>query len=158
MKNLWAPWRVDYILSPKAGECVFCLGSPAEDEERQVLYRGDECFVIMNKYPYSNGHLMVAPYDHVGELADLREKTLTELILLVRRSSSVLKKHFLSQGMNIGMNIGEAAGAGVSDHLHCHLVPRWIGDSNFMAVLADVRAISQHLRETYLALHPYFKE
>jgi len=158
MKNLWAPWRADYILSPKAGECVFCLGGPAEDAERQVLYRGCECFVIMNKYPYSNGHLMVAPYAHVSELVALPENTLTELILLVRRSASVLKKHFLAQGMNIGINIGEAAGAGVSDHLHCHLVPRWTGDSNFMTVFADVRTISQHLHETYLALNPYFKE
>jgi ATP adenylyltransferase len=162
MKNLWAPWRIDYILGQKAGECVFCVESShgedsvPSDVERLILYRGRGCFVIMNKYPYCNGHIMVAPYAHVADISDLDPETAGDLILLVRYSASVLKRHFKTDGLNIGMNIGEAAGAGVGEHLHCHLVPRWKGDSNFMAVLADVRTIPQHLTASYAALRPYF--
>jgi ATP adenylyltransferase len=162
MKNLWAPWRIDYILGQKAGECVFCVEGLNEgdcapsDAERLVLYRGRSCFVIMNKYPYCNGHIMVAPYAHVADISDLAPETASDLILLVRYAAYVLKEHFKAHGLNIGINIGEAAGAGVREHLHCHLVPRWIGDSNFMAVLADVRTIPQHLSATYAALRPYF--
>jgi ATP adenylyltransferase len=159
MENLWAPWRMEYILGPRADECVFCIGeNQAEDERRHVLYRSRNCFVIMNKYPYCNGHIMVAPYAHLADMSELPEETAVDMMLMVKFSAGILKRHFHAQGMNIGMNIGEAAGAGVREHMHCHLVPRWNGDSNFMAVLADVRTIPQHMTETYAALRPYFGE
>ena len=163
MKNLWAPWRVSYILGPKADKCVFCLNAEdadsartQDDRERLVLYRGRRCFVIMNKYPYCNGHLMVAPFAHVSCITGLDAETSAELMELTQRCTDILRRHFKAQGVNIGINLGEAAGAGVREHLHCHLVPRWNGDSNFMAVMADLRTIPQHIDETYLALLPYF--
>lgn len=159
MERLWAPWRIEYILGPKPDTCVLCLGESRDrDEERQVLYRGRFNFIIMNKYPYSNGHIMVTPYAHIADIADLPEETAGEFMRLIQLSSKVLNKHFHPQGINIGMNIGEAAGAGVREHLHCHLVPRWAGDSNFMAVLADVRTIPEHLTQTYKSLLPRFSE
>ncbi|MDR2891948.1 MAG: HIT domain-containing protein [Deltaproteobacteria bacterium] len=158
MKNLWAPWRVSYILGPKADKCVFCLEQDSsQDKERLVLYRGRRCFVIMNKYPYCNGHIMVAPLDHVACITELDAESSAEFMTLVQRCTNILREHFKAQGINIGINLGEAAGAGVREHLHCHLVPRWNGDSNFMAVMADLRTIPQHLDETYQALLPYFK-
>ncbi|MDL2285613.1 HIT domain-containing protein [Desulfovibrio sp. OttesenSCG-928-F07] len=157
-KNLWAPWRIDYILGPKAGSCVFCLNKDTTDDcERQILYRGKHSFVIMNKYPYCNGHIMVAPYAHVADITDLAADELADLMQLVQKSALILRAHLKCQGMNIGMNIGEAAGAGVREHLHCHLVPRWNGDSNFMASLGGLRTIPQHLTETYKALLPLFQ-
>lgn len=156
MKQLWAPWRIEYILGPKPDECVFCLPSPAEDEERLVLYRGQSCFVIMNKFPYSNGHIMVCPYRHVMAIEDLTAAESGEMMNLLQKCSSILKKHFNCEGINIGLNQGEAAGAGVREHLHFHLVPRWNGDSSFMAVMDEVRTIPQHLSETYKSLLPYF--
>lgn len=159
MDTMWAPWRIEYILGPKPDSCVFCLGEGREhDKERQVLYRGKHNFVIMNKYPYSNGHIMVAPVDHIADICDLPDETACEFMRLIRLSASVLNKHFHPQGINIGMNIGEAAGAGVREHLHCHLVPRWNGDSNFMTVIGEVRTIPEHLKETYASLLPYFGE
>ncbi|MDL2306475.1 HIT domain-containing protein [Desulfovibrio sp. OttesenSCG-928-C06] len=158
MKNLWAPWRIEYILGPKAGECVFCLDEDtSRDRERLVLFRGRYNFVIMNKYPYCNGHIMVAPYGHSACLTDLAPATSADLMHLVSACVDILKKHFKTQGINVGINLGEAAGAGVREHLHCHLVPRWNGDSNFMAVMADVRTIPQHIEDTYAALLPHFE-
>lgn len=158
MKQLWAPWRIDYILGPKAGECVFCLPeSREEDEERLVLLRGDHCFVIMNKFPYSNGHLMICPYRHVMNIEDLTSDELSEMSAFMQDCSRILKKHFKCQGINIGLNQGEAAGAGIREHLHFHLVPRWNGDSSFIAVMDEVRTIPQHLSETYAQLLPYFQ-
>lgn len=159
MENLWAPWRIEYILGPKPDGCVLCLDeNRARDAERQVLLRGRTCFVIMNKFPYCNGHVMVAPLAHLADIGELPPETANEFMRLIQLSAGVLNKHFHPQGINIGMNIGEAAGAGVREHLHCHLVPRWNGDSNFMAVLADVRTIPEHLERTYQALLPYFLE
>lgn len=159
MKQLWAPWRIDYILGPKAGECVFCLPEDkGEDAERLVLHRGSSCFVIMNKFPYSNGHLMVCPYRHVMNIEELQPEEAAEMMRLLQECSKILKKHFKCEGINIGLNQGEAAGAGIREHLHFHLVPRWNGDSSFMAVLDEARIIPQHLSETYRQLLPYFKE
>lgn len=159
MDTLWAPWRIEYILGPKPDSCVLCLAeSRASDHERQVLYRGRHNFVIMNKFPYCNGHIMVAPFRHVADICDLTAETANEFMRLIQLSAGVLNKHFHPQGINIGMNIGAAAGAGVREHLHCHLVPRWNGDSNFMAVLADVRTVPEHLTRTYESLLPYFNE
>ena len=157
MQNLWAPWRIQYILGPKADGCILCLDEDrSRDAERLVLYRGKRSFVMMNKYPYCNGHIMVAPFEHAACLTELSEESAQDLMLLTRSCTSILREHFKAQGINIGFNLGEAAGAGVREHLHCHLVPRWNGDSNFMAVLADVRTIPQHIEETYQALLPRF--
>jgi ATP adenylyltransferase len=159
MKQLWCPWRIQYILGPKPDVCVFCL--PAhddEDEERLVLHRGRWNFVIMNKFPYNNGHLMVTPFRHVMNLCDLRPDESRELMELLQQCTAILQKSFSPQGINVGLNLGEAAGAGIREHLHFHLVPRWNGDSSFMAVMDEVRVVPEHLRSTYATLKPYFSE
>lgn len=157
MKQLWTPWRIEYILGPKPDSCVFCLPeSRDEDEERLVLYRGRHAFVIMNKFPYSNGHIMVCPYRHVMALAQLERDETHEIMDLMQRCTLVLQDHFHCEGINIGLNQGQAAGAGIREHLHFHLVPRWNGDSSFMAVMDEVRTIPEHLRSSYVHLKPYF--
>lgn len=158
MKQLWAPWRIDYILGPKPDECVFCLPAPKEDEERLVLYRGKSCFVIMNKYPYNNGHIMVCPYRHVMAIEDLAPEESVEMMTLLQKCSTILKEHFNCEGINIGLNQGQAAGAGIREHLHFHLVPRWNGDSSFLAVMDGTRTLPQYLTETYKALVPRFRK
>lgn len=159
MKNLWAPWRIEYILGPKPDECVFCVPKTEdEDRERLILFRGDHCFVIMNKYPYNNGHLMVCPYRHVMNLEDLSPEETGEIMTWLQKCAVILKSHFSCQGINVGLNLGEAAGAGVREHLHFHLVPRWNGDSSFMAVMDETRTIPQALDETWAALKPLFEE
>ena len=125
MKQLWAPWRIEYILGPKPDACVFCLPEGRdEDEERLVLHRGKRAFVIMNRYPYNNGHLLVCPFRHVSELTDLESAESHEIMDLVQRCSGILKQHFNCEGINVGLNLGKAAGAGIGEHLHFHLVPR----------------------------------
>ena len=157
MKQLWSPWRLDYILGPKPDVCVFCLPSHTdEDEERLVLYRGKWNFVVMNKYPYNNGHLMVTPYRHIMNLCDLPAEEAAELMRLLQSCTAILQQCFSPQGVNIGLNLGEAAGAGIREHMHFHLVPRWNGDSSFMAIMDEVRVIPEHLRATYATLKPFF--
>lgn len=158
MKQLWAPWRIDYILGPKPDECVFCLPESTEDDrQRLILYRGEHCFIIMNKFPYNNGHIMICPYRHVMNLEELSEEESQEAMRLMRHSTAILKQYFKCEGLNIGLNQGQAAGAGIREHLHFHLVPRWNGDSSFIAVMDEVRTLSQYLDETYAALKPYFE-
>ena len=155
MKPLWAPWRMDYILDKEARsapseDCVFCVdATDADDAERLVLARRRQAFVIMNRFPYNNGHLLVAPYRHVADLCDLSADESRELFDLICLSRQVLQEVMAPQGMNIGLNLGAAAGAGIADHLHWHLVPRWQGDTNFMPVLGETRVIPQHLAVTY---------
>lgn len=157
MKQLWCPWRIDYILGPKPDACVFCLPDHRdEDVERLVLHRGRAMFVIMNKYPYANGHLMVTPYRHVMNICDLTPEESTEGMRLLQDCTAILQKSFSPQGINIGLNIGEAAGAGIREHLHFHVVPRWNGDSSFMAILDEVRVMPEHLHSTYASLRPHF--
>lgn len=159
MDVLWAPWRLDYILGPKPDECVFCIPQHTdEDEERLVLARGKHCFVIMNKYPYNNGHLMVTPYRHVSCLTELEPEEQNECMLWISRSVDILKKAFNPQGINQGLNIGEAAGAGIAAHLHFQIVPRWNGDASFMAVFGETSVIPEHLLSTYRRLKPLFDE
>lgn len=152
---MWSPWRMAYIEGTKgpptdAAECVFCtLPARSDDDRTYILYRGGRAFVIMNLYPYNNGHLMVVPYAHVDSIAALDEPTLAEMMTLVQRSQAVVSDAMRPQGFNIGINQGRAAGAGIADHVHMHLVPRWVGDTNFMPVLGDVRVMPQHLDETY---------
>jgi ATP adenylyltransferase len=157
MKQLWCPWRLEYILGPRPDVCVFCLPAHTdEDGERLVLYRGLWNFVVMNKFPYTNGHLLVTPYRHVMDIGDLTPEESGELFPLLQTGVRILRTRFSPQGINIGLNLGEAAGAGIREHLHFHLVPRWNGDSSFMAVLDEVRVIPEHLRSTYQALKPLF--
>lgn len=159
MKQLWAPWRLSYILDGNTDECIFCV-KPKEDADRDnlILFRGEHAFVIMNLYPYGNGHLMVVPFEHANELDGLSQDTLLSLMLLTRKAENVLRKVLQAQGFNIGINLGKAAGAGIDDHLHIHIVPRWAGDTNFMPVLADTKIIPQHIQATYDLLLPFFRE
>lgn len=158
MKDLWAPWRMQYILGPKCRNgCVLCAPEQTdEDEERLIVYRGRHVFVMLNRYPYSSGHLMVIPYRHVSDITDLSPEEGHELMEVVQLSCRALREYCHPQGMNVGLNLGEAAGAGIGMHMHMHIVPRWNGDSNFMAVLDDVRVIPEALEETYRRLVPVF--
>lgn len=157
MKQLWAPWRIDYILGPKPDACVFCLPeSSDEDEQRLVLYRGKTAFVIMNKYPYNNGHLMVTPYRHVMHICNLTTEEAHECMTLLQQVSDIVQKCLSPHGLNIGLNLGEAAGAGIREHLHFHIVPRWNGDVSFMGVLDEIHVIPEHLHSSYAKLKPYF--
>ncbi len=159
MERLWAPWRMEYILNPKPDGCVFCLEAAAGDDadrERLVLRRDKRTFVMMNRYPYCNGHLLVSPNRHVGAMNDLGTEEMLELFENTRICCDVMTKAFSPQGFNIGMNLGKAAGAGVDDHLHIHVVPRWTGDTNFMTVIADLRVMPENLAATYDRLYPLF--
>ncbi|SHN67797.1 HIT family protein [Desulfovibrio litoralis] len=158
MELLWAPWRLEYILAPKPDECVFCVPPDdlSQDDERLILYRGKHSFVVMNKYPYSSGHLLIVPYKHVMDINGLSDEESNELMALTRKSIAVLQKSIKPQGVNVGLNLGEAAGAGIREHLHFHIVPRWNGDSSFMAICDEIRVIPEHLSATYAKLKPYF--
>ena len=158
MEVLWAPWRMEYILSEKEDGCIFCNHlQKGDDRESLILYRGKHSFVIMNRYPYNNGHLMVAPYRHVGALEELSEEEAKEIMVNIQRCLSVLKEVMSPHGFNIGANVGKVAGAGVEDHLHFHIVPRWEGDTNYMAVVGSTRVIPEHLRESYEHLAKAFR-
>jgi ATP adenylyltransferase len=157
MERLWAPWRLEYIQSPEAEGCIFCLGeSIVEDQARLVVTRGMHSFVIMNRYPYSNGHLMISPFRHASDLSEIQDHEILEIHRLTILSQKVLHGVCAAQGFNIGWNIGKAAGAGIADHIHMHIVPRWAGDSNFMPILADTRVIPQHIERTYTLLADAF--
>lgn len=159
MRNLWAPWRMEYILGKREPYCIFCPeGDGLSDEERLILYRGRRTMVMMNKYPYNNGHLLVAPWRHVAGLEDLTEEEMTDLMKKVQACVKILRRTMRPDGFNVGLNLGAAAGAGVESHLHFHVVPRWEGDTNFMTVFADVRSIPEHLRQTYDKLRPHFEK
>ncbi len=156
---LWAPWRMTYINSEKEEGCVFCnrLQSPKErDRENLILVRQKLGFIMMNKYPYNSGHLLIIPNRHIPDLRDLREEELLGLQKLMTLSIDVLENLYHPDGFNIGMNLGKAAGAGIEEHLHYHVVPRWNGDTNFMSILADVRVVPQHLQTTYDQLKAAF--
>lgn len=153
MKHLWAPWRIRYIEGEKPAGCIFCIESqPNKDKENYVVHRGKTAFVMMNLYPYNNGHLMISPYRHVADLEGLNDEELTELMQLLRKSLVVLKKAYKPEGFNAGINLGEVAGAGVSDHVHIHVVPRWGQDTNFMPVIGDTKVISEALDKIYQRL------
>ena len=157
MELLWAPWRVDYILGEKAEGCMFCQKiEEKQDRDNLILYRAKWTAVMMNRYPYNNGHLLVFPYKHIQDLDGLSNEEISDLILVVSRSTTILKKAVNPEGFNIGMNLGKTAGAGIEDHLHFHIVPRWNGDTNFMPVLAETRVIPEHLTETYRKLSQLF--
>lgn len=160
MKVLWAPWRMGYILSnDKHNGCIFCPGKDRDkDEERLILSVDRHTMVLMNRYPYNNGHLLVAPVKHVSGLEQLGNQESLALLLMVRKTVEVLKEVMKPEGFNVGLNLGAVAGAGMEEHMHFHIVPRWKGDTNFMTVLGDVRVIPEHIRKTYEKLKPYYTE
>ena len=156
---IWAPWRAGFVLGKQTRGCVFCRihrGKDGDDRTALVLHRGKHNFVVMNKYPYTCGHLLVVPYRHLGKLESLTDAEANEHMKLTRRSAEALKKALKPHGMNIGMNLGRAAGAGVLNHIHTHLVPRWTGDSNFVPVVGGTRVQSIDLDPTYVALKKAF--
>lgn len=159
MQNLWAPWRIEYILGKREPYCIFCPeGDGHSDEERLILHRGRLSMVMMNKYPYNNGHLLVAPWRHIAGPQDLHEDEMLDLMQWVTRCTRVLQRVMNPDGFNVGLNLGAAAGSGVEDHLHFHVVPRWQGDTNFLTVFAEVRSIPEHLKQTYAKLLPHFQK
>lgn len=159
VKRLWAPWRIDYILGERENGCVFCRKfAESSDAENFVVYRGERAGIIMNIHPYTNGHIMIIPYRHAGELDDLEDEELAEMMFLTRKGVQMLRRAMQPHGFNIGLNIGAAAGAGIGDHLHIHVVPRWQNDTNFMPVLADVRVIPESLNDTYKRLREALQE
>lgn len=159
MENLWAPWRIEYILGKKESHCIFCPDDHGiSDEDRLILHRGKLVMVMMNKYPYANGHLLVAPWRHVSRLADLTGEETADLMLWLKHSTRILETVMRADGFNVGLNLGREAGAGFEEHLHFHIVPRWRGDTNFMAVLAEVRTIPEHIKQTYSKLLPHFRK
>ena len=159
MYRLWAPWRLAYVTEAGSGRdspCVFCAAQSESGLSPLVLHHGEHCFVILNKYPYSNGHLMVVPTRHVGSLSDATSAELTELMALTKTAEIVLKQAYQPHGLNVGMNLGKPAGAGVLDHLHIHVVPRWNGDTNFMTVTAETRVVPEEPSQTVERLRPLF--
>ncbi|HEU0304924.1 MAG TPA: HIT domain-containing protein [Gaiellaceae bacterium] len=153
MKQLWAPWRLEYIVAADELEgCIFCRAAAASDSDGLVVHRGEAAFCLLNRYPYASGHLMVAPYRHVADFAELDADEALEIHRLAAAGMGALAQTFSPQGFNVGWNLGRVAGAGVLDHVHLHVVPRWSGDTNFMPVLADVKVLPQYLDETRAAL------
>ena len=151
MDYLWTPWRYTYITEPgKSNECVFCLAARSQDDrECLVVHRARRNLVILNRFPYTNGHLMVVPYDHVATLEDLAEDALVELIHLARTAEGHLRAIYRPDGLNLGMNIGRSAGAGIADHVHLHILPRWTGDTNFMTAVGETRILPEELEVTW---------
>jgi len=160
MDYLWTPWRYRYVTETgEKDRCIFCAAAQAsDDKEALVVYRARRNFVILNRYPYTIGHLMVVPYEHVPDLERLAEETLTELILLARDCEKHLSALYHPDGLNLGMNIGRSAGAGVADHFHLHALPRWTGDANFMSVVSETRVLPEDLATTWERMNAAFRE
>jgi ATP adenylyltransferase len=169
MDRLYTPWRYRFISSIKSDAvCVFCWAAAADekgssaqrqtqDRERLVIYRGQHTFAILNRYPYTNGHLMVAPFEHIADLSSCSTELLAEMMDLSKRAETALKQVYHPDGFNVGFNLGKCAGAGVEGHLHLHMVPRWIGDANFVSVIGETRLLPENLESTYEKLFPFFQ-
>jgi ATP adenylyltransferase len=155
-ERLWAPWRLQYIRGETTDECIFCTKPALDDESALIVRRGDRCFVILNAFPYTSGHVMVAPYDHTADLAALDEETALELMTLMQESISAIRAAYTPDGFNLGANLGTVAGAGIADHVHFHVVPRWEGDTNFMSVIGEVRVLPESLEDTQRTLKEAF--
>jgi ATP adenylyltransferase len=154
VKTMWAPWRMEYILAEKEEGCIFCDALSGNAD--LTLYKGIDTLVVMNKFPYINGHLLVAPLRHLSRLDQLDKREMGEMLATIERSVDILKQVMKPDGFNVGLNLGMVAGAGVEEHLHFHIVPRWFGDTNALTVFADVRVIPEHIKATYDNLKPYF--
>jgi ATP adenylyltransferase len=158
--RIWAPWRLRYVKDAgEAEECIFCA-KPAAGDDRQALivHRGERCFAMLNLFPYTNGHLMVAPFEHLGSVGEIPPETMAEMLASAQRSIQVLERAYSPEGFNLGINQGKAAGAGVEGHIHLHVVPRWAGDTNYMPVIAGTRVMPQSLEESYDALREGFAD
>lgn len=160
MDHLWAPWRSTYMKNKSGrGGCIFCDAAAAgRDEETLVVHRGQFNFVLLNRYPYTSGHLMIAPYQHVSRLQQIDEPSVEEMMRLARLSERLIEEIYRPQGLNIGMNLGEAAGAGIEQHIHLHALPRWMGDANFMTSIGETRILPEELSDTYAKLKQAFLE
>lgn len=163
MDNIWCPWRMEFIEGKKekreGDACIFCeLGGAPPGEDNLVLARGRESYVVMNRYPYNNGHLLIVPYSHAAQLKDLPPSSYEEILQLMSESMEVLSRSFRAEGFNCGMNAGRVSGCGILDHVHWHVVPRWTGDTNFMPVLSDIRLMPEYLGETYRKLKGPFEK
>jgi ATP adenylyltransferase len=164
MDRLWSPWRYDYIKSGSSEEagqaaaCVFCTlqQNPADDEKNFIVHRAAHNFVVLNLYPYISGHLLIVPFAHLGELDAAPKATTDELMDLSKRCQTILREAYKPHGFNLGMNLGRSAGAGVAEHIHLHIMPRWTGDANFMSTIGETRVIPEDLSETYRKLHGKF--
>jgi ATP adenylyltransferase len=149
-QRLWAPWRIEYIKGPKEDKCIFC------ERRDYVVFEGERCFVMLNAYPYTNGHVMVSPYEHVPSLEEVGDETLLELMQLVKRSQTAIRAAYGPEGFNLGVNQGKVAGAGIEEHVHMHVVPRWGGDTNFMPVIGNTRVLPQSLADSLRDLQAAF--
>ncbi len=157
MEKIWAPWRIKYVSGRKSPGCLFCNKHKAgNDRKNHVVYRGKKVFLIMNIYPYNNGHLMIAPYKHTGDIRKLTSGEFIEIMDILKKTIDALKKILKPQGFNVGFNIGKVSGAGVAGHVHMHVVPRWTGDTNFMPVIGNTKVVSQSLDSLYSELKKYF--
>jgi ATP adenylyltransferase len=160
MDYLWSPWRYSYISRASSrDECIFCVKAAEQrDEENLIVFRGQRNFVILNGFPYTSGHLMIAPYEHVPTLEEAHAETLTEMMSLTQASERRLRSVYRAPGINLGMNIGEAAGAGIAGHIHMHVLPRWPGDANFMTVVGETRVLPEELAATYRKMKTAFSD
>jgi len=156
MQVLWAPWRMAYLTGTKTAGCIFCVAADTPDRREHLVLAQRPAVVMLNKFPYANAHLLVAPRRHAADLSALSTEEMHALTDALHRAAGIVRDAFQCQGLNLGMNLGAAAGAGIADHLHWHIVPRWVGDTNFMPMLAEVRVIPEHLDATYDRLRPLF--
>ena len=160
MDYVWSPWRYKYLKeveSDSRPDCFFCDAVQRTDDEKTlVVYRGKKAFIILNRYPYTSGHVMIVPYAHQDSLANLEAAAALEMMALAQRTEAVLRQVYSPQGINMGLNLGQAAGAGISEHLHMHVLPRWLGDSNFMTVISETRVLPETLDITWQRLHEAF--
>jgi ATP adenylyltransferase len=158
MDNIWAPWRIEYILGKKPDGCLFCnKAQEKEDEQNFILLRNPFNYIIMNIYPYNPGHLMIVPYLHTPTLENLSDEVSLDFMKTTQKALSVLRESLNPNGFNLGLNLTKSGGAGIEEHVHLHIVPRWTGDTSFITVLSDVRVLPEHLNTTYKKLLPYFK-
>jgi ATP adenylyltransferase len=160
MKRLWAPWRMEYIIESRESDegCIFCEKPKEEkDEKNLIVYRSKLCFVMLNKYPYNNGHLMIVPYLHESDLTKIPDDIVMEMQRTIKKSIQAVTNTMLPHGINIGINIGRTAGAGIDDHLHYHLVPRWDGDTNFMPIIGETKVVSEALADSWKKLFDEFR-
>ena len=160
METLWTPWRSTYLKTKgESGSCIFCKAAAGDkDEESLVVHRAEHCFVILNRYPYTSGHVMIAPYAHVSRLTAIPDAAAFEMMHLMRQAQAVIERTYQPGGLNLGMNLGEAAGAGIEQHIHMHVLPRWRGDANFMTSIGEVRVIPEDLDVTYQRIRSAFQE
>ena len=158
-KHLWAPWKMEYIKNKDASQKIFSSKpNETEDKKNLILYRGESCYIIMNYYPYNNGHLMIVPYEESDSVENLADETLTEIMRLTKKTMKILRENLQCHGFNFGANIGKGSGASIEGHLHFHIVPRWTSDTSFMPVVGSTKVVAQGLHDTYDQLKPFFEE